>query len=44
MAGDEDILSLVDRWGYAACFGHLRGVFPAMACDPESPPENRVRA
>lgn len=31
---NENILSLVDRWGYAACFGHLGGVFPAMACDP----------
>ncbi len=34
VAVDEDILSLIDRWGYAACFGHLGGVFPAMACNP----------
>lgn len=36
VAVNEDILSLVDRWGNAACFGHLGGVFPAMVCDPVS--------
>jgi hypothetical protein len=31
---DEDILSLVDKYGTQHCFGQLTGVFPGMACNP----------
>lgn len=31
---DEDILSLVDKFGTQHCFGQLTGVFPGMACNP----------
>jgi hypothetical protein len=33
---DENILSLVDKYSRLSCFGHLRGFFPAMPCDPVS--------
>lgn len=31
---DEDLLSLVDKFGQNHCFGYLAGDFPSMPCDP----------
>lgn len=31
---DEDILSLVDKFGQNSCFGYLSGYFPGLPCDP----------
>ena len=33
---DEDLLSLVDKYGLQHCFGYLAGDFPGMPCDPVS--------
>jgi hypothetical protein len=31
---DEDIISMVDKFGLHYCFGSLTGVFPGLACNP----------
>jgi hypothetical protein len=31
---NEDILSLVDKFGQNSCFGYLTGKFPGLPCDP----------
>lgn len=31
---DEDVLSLVDKFGQKSCFGSLTGEFPGLPCDP----------
>jgi hypothetical protein len=31
---NEDVLSLVDKFGQNSCFGYLSGWFPGLPCDP----------
>jgi len=31
---DQDILSMVDKFGQNSCFGYLSGQFPGLPCDP----------
>jgi hypothetical protein len=33
---DEELLSLIDKFGQLTCSGYLTGQFPSLACDPVS--------